>query len=77
MNDRFSKPLTAAALSAALILATVPASFAGTYDLSIGATTLNVSGSEAPALAINGTVPGPVLRFKEGEKLTINVTNTL
>ena len=28
-------------------------------------------------LTINGTVPGPTLRFKEGEEVTINVTNTL
>ncbi|MEX2452258.1 MAG: copper resistance system multicopper oxidase, partial [Rhodospirillales bacterium] len=77
MSHRFSKSLKAAALSAALILTSAPAAFAGTYDLSIGAATLNVTGAKAPALAVNGTVPGPVLRFKEGEDLTINVTNTL
>src|SRR3546814_12626109 len=50
---------------------------AGTYDLTIGSTTINVSGSDRSALTINGTVPGPTLRFKEGEDLVINVTNTL
>jgi CopA family copper-resistance protein len=50
---------------------------AGTYDLTIGSTTINVSGSDRAALTINGTVPGPTLRFKEGENLVINVTNTL
>ncbi len=50
---------------------------AGTYDLTIGETTINVSGKERTALGINGTVPGPTLRFKEGENLVINVTNTL
>ncbi len=50
---------------------------ADTYDLSIGATSIDVTGSPRPALAINGTVPGPVLRFQEGESLNINVTNTL
>lgn len=50
---------------------------AGTYDLTIGSTTINVSGSDRSALTINGTVPGPTLRFNEGEDLVINVTNTL
>src|SRR3546814_21039949 len=50
---------------------------AGTYDLTIGSTTINVSGSDRSALTINGTVPGPTLRFKEGADLVINVTNTL
>ena len=50
---------------------------AGTYDLSIGEKTLNLTGSEARGMAINGSIPGPVLRFKEGEALTLNVTNTM
>ncbi len=36
-----------------------PATFAGTYDLVIGETTLDASGTERPALAINGSVPAP------------------
>jgi CopA family copper-resistance protein len=55
----------------------VPPSLAGTYDLTIGETTINVSGKDRTAPAINGTVPGPTLRFQEGEDLVINVTNTL
>jgi FtsP/CotA-like multicopper oxidase with cupredoxin domain len=50
---------------------------AGTYDLSIGEKTVNLTGSDAKGLAINGTIPGPVLRFKEGEAITLNVTNTM
>jgi len=52
-------------------------SHAGTYNLSIGEKTVNLTGSEATGMAINGTIPGPVLRFKEGEPLTLNVTNTM
>ena len=52
-------------------------SSAGTYDLTIGKTTIDVSGGERTALSVNGSVPGPTLRFKEGEKLVINVTNAL
>jgi FtsP/CotA-like multicopper oxidase with cupredoxin domain len=51
--------------------------FAGTYDLTIGETQVNFSGSEKTAQGINGSVPGPTLRFKEGENITINVKNTL
>lgn len=54
-----------------------PATFAGTYDLVIGETTLDASGTARTALAINGSVPAPTLRFFEGEELTINVTNAL
>ena len=63
--------------AAVAMLLFVSTAFAGTYDLVIGETTLDVSGTERPALAINGSVPAPTLRFFEGEELTINVTNTL
>ena len=68
---------TFAAVGIVAALLGVPPSLAGTYDLTIGETTINVSGKERTALAINGTVPGPTLRFQEGEDLVINVTNTL
>jgi len=64
-----------AALAAALTL--TPSAWAGTYDLTIGKATINVAGRDQAAMTINGTVPGPVLRFIEGEDLVINVTNTL
>jgi len=51
--------------------------YAGSYELTIGESTINVSGSDKTALSVNGSVPGPTLRFKEGEDLTLNVTNTL
>ena len=50
---------------------------AGIYNLEVAETTINVSGENHTAMTINGTVPGPVLRFKEGEELTINVTNKM
>jgi L-ascorbate oxidase len=66
-----------AAVGVVSALLGIPPSLAGTYDLTIGETTINVSGKERTALSINGTVPGPTLRFEEGENLVINVTNTL
>ncbi len=68
---------TAIMTSAALCFALLSVAKANTYDLSIGATTIDVTGTPRPALAINGGVPGPVLRFSEGEDLVINVANTL
>ena len=59
------------------LLATTPIANAGTYNLSIGEKAVNLTGKVRTGMAINGTIPGPVLRFKEGEDLTINVTNTM
>lgn len=47
------------------------------YDLTVAETTLNVTGKPAKGITINGTMPGPVLRFREGDEVTIRVTNTL
>ena len=43
----------------------------GRYDLEIGPTEITVDGEPAHAIGINGTVPGPLLRFKEGEQRII------
>ncbi|MCA0377120.1 MAG: copper resistance system multicopper oxidase [Gemmatimonadetes bacterium] len=47
------------------------------YDLTIGETELRIDGRRARATTINGTVPGPVLRFREGDRAVIRVRNTL
>ncbi len=52
-------------------------SFAGEYSLTIGEIDVNFTGSPATALAVNGQVPGPELRFTDGEEVVIHVTNTL
>ena len=36
---------------------------------------MNITGKPANAITVNGTLPGPTLRFTEGEEVTINVTN--
>ncbi len=63
--------------AAALVGAAAQAAAAGTYDLAINETTVDFTGLARPALAINGTIPGPTLRFSEGEEVIINVTNNL
>ena len=47
------------------------------YDLTIAETIVRLDGRNARATTINGTVPGPVLRFREGEQAVIRVRNTL
>ena len=59
------------------LLAAASTAHAGVYNLSIGEQAVNLTGSDRTGMAINGTIPGPVLRFKQGEDLTINVTNTM
>ncbi|MFC6673779.1 copper resistance system multicopper oxidase [Marinobacterium aestuariivivens] len=50
---------------------------AGSYDLVIDQQPLEIDGKAKTAMTINGGVPGPTLRFREGEEVTINVTNKL
>lgn len=47
------------------------------YDLSIGKTAVNFSGKTAEAVTVNGKLPAPLLHFREGDTVTIDVTNHL
>lgn len=47
------------------------------FDLTIGETPINITGRPRIATAVNGSVPAPILRFREGDTVTINVTNKL
>lgn len=47
------------------------------FRLAIDPLPVNFTGRERIATAINGSVPGPILRWKEGEKVTLDVTNNL
>ena len=38
---------------------------------------ITIEGRDATATGINGTVPGPLLRFREGERVQLDVTNRL
>ena len=60
----------------ALVGATAPA-LAGEYSLVIDETKVNITGRERTAMAINDAVPGPALRWREGEEVTLHVTNRL
>lgn len=47
------------------------------FNLTLGYVPLEINGVMGKATAINGTVPGPLLRWKEGDFVKINVTNNL
>ena len=47
------------------------------FDLTYSPTRVNFTGKESSATAINGYVPAPVLRWREGDTVTLNVTNNL
>ena len=70
------KHLMAFCLSMAFVVLAAPA-FAETYDLTVDAVTLETMDFSRDGVGFNGASPGPVLRFKEGEDVTIRVTNNL
>lgn len=47
------------------------------FDLSIGEMPVNITGKPRTALAINGGLPGPLLRWREGDTVTLRVRNRL
>ncbi|MFG3695679.1 copper resistance system multicopper oxidase [Stutzerimonas stutzeri] len=47
------------------------------FDLTIDSLSVNFSGRERTAMAINGSIPGPLLRWREGDIVTLRVRNRL
>lgn len=47
------------------------------FDLVIGESLVNFTGSPRVATTINGMLPGPTLRWREGDTVTLRVTNRL
>ena len=46
-------------------------------DLAVGAGERIVQGRRGHGVAVNGTVPGPLIRLREGQSVQLNVTNHL
>ncbi|MCZ8324863.1 MAG: copper resistance system multicopper oxidase [Sphingomonadaceae bacterium] len=46
-------------------------------DLTVSAGMHEVGGKRGFGVAVNGTIPGPLVRLKEGEEVTLRVRNTL
>jgi FtsP/CotA-like multicopper oxidase with cupredoxin domain len=47
------------------------------FELTIDHLLVNVTGRRRLATAVNGSVPGPTLRWREGDLVTLAVTNRL
>ncbi len=50
---------------------------AGPVDIVVGRTEIGVDGRAGTAITMNGTVPGPLIRFREGDEAVLRVTNAL
>lgn len=66
----WSKPLWAAQGGQGVLTGTE-------FNLEIGATTVDYTGHAAVAQTVNGQLPGPILRWREGTIVTLRVTNRL
>ncbi|MDT6964589.1 copper resistance system multicopper oxidase [Cupriavidus sp. SZY C1] len=47
------------------------------FDLEIGETLVNYTGTPRLATTVNGMLPGPTLRWRQGDTVTVRVTNRL
>jgi FtsP/CotA-like multicopper oxidase with cupredoxin domain len=86
---RFTQGAATASLASALTLAPSPLRNAlaaptpapvlrGTeFTLAIEPVPLTINGRQAVATGVNGQVPAPILRWREGDSLTLAVTNPL
>ncbi len=55
----------------------IPALQGNRFDLTVERFPVRINGRATEAIGINGAAPAPLLRFREGEEVTLNVTNTL
>ncbi|HEU4960568.1 MAG TPA: copper resistance system multicopper oxidase [Sphingomonas sp.] len=69
-------PAWAQSLSPGLT-APVPTVSGADIALRIARRTLTVDGRRMPAVGVNGTVPGPIVRLREGQNVRLRVTNDL
>lgn len=67
-----------ASIMAAISASIIPTiSQAKTYDLTVDKVIIDTGEFKKEGIGYNGASPGPVLKFEEGEEVTINVTNNL
>jgi len=55
----------------------IPVLSGARIDLTLAEMPVNITGRRRIATAINNAMPGPILRLREGDDVTINVTNRL
>jgi FtsP/CotA-like multicopper oxidase with cupredoxin domain len=61
-----------------ILFSTTP-SFSETvqYDITIGYKQMNFTGKTVTAMTLNDTIPGPTLKFKEGDFAIVNIHNSM
>ena len=47
------------------------------FDLTVDRFPVMIDGRKGMATGVNGTLPAPLIRFREGDEITLNVTNNL
>lgn len=77
MSLHFTKNLIKILLITALLIPARLCAVTIEYDLTAARQLLNISGNPAKAMTINGNIPGPTLRFTEGDLARIRVHNTM
>lgn len=77
MPNTFFISIPIAVAIGALALAAPGAAEERTIDLTIEHVRVKIDGRSGDAMAINGQIPGPTLRFKEGDNVTIRVKNNM
>lgn len=55
----------------------IPALIGTNFDLEVSKFKTRIQGRETTAIGVNGSVPAPLIRFREGDNVTLNVKNTL
>jgi CopA family copper-resistance protein len=63
--------------AAGTVTGMVPVLTGTEFDLTIAETPVNFTGAPRMATTINGSIPAPVLRWREGDTVTLRVTNHL
>jgi len=75
---RFVQGIAAAGTVAALPQEGAAEVLSGTnFRLELAPLPINITGRPRTATAINGQIPGPILRWREGDTVTLAVTNRL
>ncbi|WP_017932081.1 copper resistance system multicopper oxidase [Robiginitomaculum antarcticum] len=55
----------------------IPALTGTNFDLEVSKFKTRINGRVASAVGVNGSIPAPLIRFREGDDITLNVKNTL
>ncbi len=62
-------------LAASVLVLSTSVATADEYNLVVDDAKIRIAGRSAEGMTVNGQVPGPTLRFREGEDVTIHVRN--